>query len=86
MLDTFREACLQLKLNQEKSACIPLVVTYHPILPSFHATTKRHLLIFHALERLRTVSEHSPLIAFCRPRNFKDLLVRATDHYATQVT
>ena len=27
---------------QDKSARIPLVVTYHPISPSFHSFTKRH--------------------------------------------
>ena len=77
-LDTSREACLQLKSNQEKPARIPLVVTYHPILPSFHLTTKRHLSILHASERLRRAFEHPPLIAFRRPRNLRDLLVRAT--------
>ena len=77
-LETFREACLKLKLNQEKSACIPLVVTYHPILPSFHLTTKHHLSILHATERLQRAFVHPPLIAFCRQRNLRDLLVRST--------
>ena len=36
--DTSREAWLQLKLNQEKSAHTHLVVTYHHILRSFHLT------------------------------------------------
>ena len=54
------------------------MVTYHPILPSFHLTTKRHLPILHASERLRRAFEHPPLIAFRRPRNLRDLLVRAT--------
>ena len=34
-LDTPWKACLRLKSNQEKSAHIPLVVTYHPFLPFF---------------------------------------------------
>ena len=50
VLETPREACLQLKSNHEKSAHIPLVVTYHRILQSFHLTTKCHLLILHASE------------------------------------
>ena len=77
-LDKSREACLQLKSNQENTARIPLVVTHHPILPSFHLTTKRHLSILHASDPLRRAFEHPPLIAFRRPRNLRDLLVRAT--------
>ena len=57
-LDTSREACLQLKSNQEKSARIPLVVTYHPILLSFHLTIKCHPSLLHASERLRRVIQH----------------------------
>ena len=75
---TSREACLRLKSNQEKSACIPLVVTYHPILPPFHLTTKCLLSIFHASERLQRVFEHSPLIAFRCPRYLRDFLLCAT--------
>ena len=74
-LNIFREACLQLKQNREKSARIPLVVIYHPILPSFHTTAKQHLPILQASERLREAFRHPPFIAFCRPRNLKDLLV-----------
>ena len=40
VLDTPREACVQPKLNQEKSAHTPLVVTSRPRLPSFHLTTE----------------------------------------------
>ena len=49
-LDTPREACLQPKRNQDKSARTPLVVTYHPALPSFCSTTRCHLPILHASE------------------------------------
>ena len=77
-LDITREASLQSKPNQEKSVRIPLVVTYHPILPSFHSITKRHLSILHTSERLREALRHPPLIAFRRPRNLRDLLVCAT--------
>ena len=78
MLNISREACLQPKQNREKSARIPLVVTYHPILPSFHTTAKQHLPIVQASERLREAFRYPPLIAFRRPRNLKDFLVRAT--------
>ena len=77
-LDIMREASLQSKPNQEKPARIPLVVAYHPILPSFHLITKRHLSILHTSEQLREALRHPLLIAFRRPRNLKDLLVCAT--------
>ena len=77
-LNTSREACLQSKQNREKSARVPLVVTYHPILPSFHTTAKKHLPILQASVRLREAFRYPPLIAFRRPRNLKDFLVRAT--------
>ena len=67
-----------MRQNWEKSVHIPLVVTYHPILPSFYSTTKCHLPILHASERLRRAFQYPPLIAFCRPKNLRDLLVRAT--------
>ena len=77
-LNTPRKACLQSESNQEKSAHIPLVVTYHPFSPSFYLTTKRHLSILHASERLWRAFEHLPLIAFHCPRNLRDLLVHST--------
>ena len=54
------------------------MVTYHPILPSFHLTTKHHLSILYASKRLRRAFEHPQLIAFRRPRNLRDLLVHVT--------
>ena len=56
---------------------LPLEVTYHPILPSFQSITKRHLPTLQTSERLRDAFLHPPLIAFRRPRNLRDLLVRA---------
>ena len=76
--NTSRDACLLPRQNQDKSARIPLVVTYHPILPTFQSITKRHLTILHASERLKEAFPLPPLIAFRRPRNLRDLLVRAT--------
>ena len=61
-----------------KSARIALVVIYHPILPSFHTTAKQHLPTPHVSERLQEAFQYPPLIAFHRPRNLKDFLVRAT--------
>ena len=70
-----RETCLRIKKDQEKTSRTPLVVTYHPLLPSFASITRRHLHILHITERLRTAFPSPPLIAFRRPKNLKDLLV-----------
>ena len=74
-LDTPMEAYLQLKWNQDKPAWTPLVVMYHPTLLSFRSTTSHHLPILHASERLRRAFPFPPLIAFWRPRNFRDYLI-----------
>ena len=73
-----RENSLQLRPNQKMSAHIWLVVTYHPILPTFQSITKRHLSTLHTSERLREAFLLPPLIAFCRRNNLRDFLVRAT--------
>ena len=76
-LNISRETCLRLHNDREKSARTPLVVTFHPILPSFELTTSCHLDILHTSERLRRAFPLPPLIAFRRPKNLRDLLVRA---------
>ena len=75
---TCREACLRSRKNQKKTARTPLVVTYHPMLPSFQSTTRQHQTILQTSERLRKLFPSLPLIAFRRPKNLKDLLVRAS--------
>ena len=73
-----RENCLQLRPSQDKPALLPLVVTYHPILPSFQSITKRHLPTLQTSKRLQDAFLHPPLIDFRRRRNLRDLLVRAS--------
>ena len=73
-----RENCLQSRPNQDRSARIPLVVTYHPILPNLQSITRRHLSTLHTSELLREAFSLPPLIAFRRPKNLRDFLVRAT--------
>ena len=57
---------------------ITLAVMYHPHLPSFCLTIKQHLSILHVSERLQRAFLKPPLIAFCRLKNLKDLLVQAS--------
>ena len=72
------EGNLQLKQNQDKSAHIPQVVTYHPTMLSFSFTTRRHLPILHASKKLQSAFPLTPQIAFYRLRNLRDFLVRAS--------
>ena len=72
-----REECLQLQ-QREKSNRIPLVITYNPTLPPVGGITRKHHNILHASERLKKAIPSPPIIAFRRPKNLRDLLVRAT--------
>ena len=71
---------MQSQPNQDKSARILLVVTCHPVLPSFQSITHRHFPTLHASEQLhvRGTFLHPPLTAFRRQRKLKDLLVQAS--------
>ena len=73
-----RQNCLQPRSNQDKSARILLVVTYHPISQNIQSITRRHPSTLHTSERLREALPLLPLIAFHRPKNLMYLLVRAT--------
>ena len=55
----------------------PLVVTYHPSLSSLARITKKHLPVLHTSARLKQAIPNPPLVAFRRPKNLRDLLVRA---------
>ena len=76
-LDIPRETDSQPHNDQEKSACIPLVATYHPTLPSSRIATRQHLNIIHMSERLQKALPLPPLIAFHCLKNLRDFLVRA---------
>ena len=56
---------------------LPLVITYHPGLPKIANILKKHLPILHASGRLRDAVPNPPMVAFRRPKNLRDLLVRA---------
>ena len=55
----------------------PLVITYHPCLASLPSITRKHLRILHASQRLKQAIPNPPLVSFRRPRNLRNLLVRA---------
>ena len=55
----------------------PLVVTFHPSLSSLPSIARKHLGILHASQRLEKAIPNPPLVSFRRPRNLRNLLVRA---------
>ena len=56
---------------------VPLVTTYHTRLPRLSSIVNDNMTILHSYGRLRTAIPDPPLIAFRRPRNLGDILVRA---------
>ena len=56
---------------------VPLVTTYHPRLPRLSSIVNDNMTILHSSGRLRSAIPEPPLIAFRRPRNLGDILVRA---------
>lgn len=71
-----RNTLLQYK-EREKSSRVPLVTTFHPVLKSLNAILRRHLPVLYNNERMATVFKEPPMAAFRRPRNLKDMVVRA---------
>ena len=60
-----------------KTRRIPLVLTFHPGLPDVSAITRRFLPVLHQNPRMKLSCPEPPLIAFRRPKNLGNLLVRA---------
>lgn len=71
-----RKDCLQPK-PKRKTDRIPLVLTYNPSLPPIGHIMREHHHILHTSERMERATPQPPLIAFRRPKNLRDLLVRA---------
>ena len=57
---------------------VPLVVTYHPERPCLGKIFRNHLPTLYISEKVKKVVPNPPLVANGRPKNLKDLLVRAT--------
>ena len=56
---------------------IPLVVTYRPGLTKLSSIVRKHLPTLHISDKLRKPIPNPPLVAYRRPPNLRDLLVRA---------
>ena len=53
------------------------MATYYPRLPRLNKITRNYLPVLHVSQRLKEAIPDAPIIAFRRPRNLRDLLVRA---------
>jgi hypothetical protein len=56
---------------------VPLVTSYNPCLPPLGKITKENHHILHTSDRLASAIPDLPVLAFRRPRNLRDLIVRA---------
>jgi hypothetical protein len=63
--------------SQATNTRIPLVVTFHPKLPPLRNITNDNHHILHTSDRLQQAVPDTPILAYRRPRNLRDLLVRA---------
>ena len=72
-----RTEALSPHTHRQASRRIPLVVTCHPGLTNLSRVAKKHLPILCTFSRLRKAIPYPPIVAFRRPKNIKDLLVRA---------
>ena len=55
---------------------VSFVTTYCPLLKSVNATFCKHLRTLHQYPELKQIFKEPPLLAFRRPPNIRDLLVR----------
>ena len=72
-----REELLIPRVYKENEQVAPLVVTFHPDLPHLTRSLHDHQCIIDISPRFREALLKCPLVAYCRPPNLKDLLVRA---------
>ena len=70
-----RVDCLKTKKKALNNSRIPLVLTYHPHLSTIRSIVKRHHHLLQLSDKM--VIPDPPILAFRRPKNLRDLLVRA---------
>ena len=63
--------------TKEQKARIPMVVTYNPDLPPMRRIVSQRWNLLHEDERLKNLLKNRPIIAYRKPKNLKDLLVRS---------
>ena len=71
-----RSVLLRYKTKRQ-STRVPLVVTYHPDGPHFAQIIRKHWGIIESVDEINAIFKDPPIVAFRRPKNLKDHLVRA---------
>ena len=71
-----RSSCLE-KRKKKTTTRIPFVLTYHSELPSVRKIINDHWNILQTKSKLRKTYKERPLVAYRRPKNLRDLLVKA---------
>ena len=69
------------KKEKRKEGRIPLVVSYHPDLPLLGRIISMHWPTLQSKKRLKKVFKNRPIVSYKRPRNLRDMLVKATFNY-----
>ena len=83
--DVSRESALQPRARQRNNR-VPLVTTYDSRLPNLNKITRNYLPVLHVSERLKEAIPEAPMTAYRRPKNLRDLLVRAELKFITEDT
>ena len=73
-----RDQLLTPRSRKESEQVTPLVVTFHPNLPHLTRILHNHQCVIDISPRLKEALPKCPLVAYRRPPNLRDLLVRAT--------
>ena len=63
--------------EKRKNSRVPFVVTYHPDGPNFAQIIRKHWGIIESVDEVKQVLGDMPMVAFRRPKNIRDHLVRA---------
>ena len=56
---------------------IPFITTYNPALPNIHKVLRQKQPILYSTERLHEIFKETPVVAYRRSPNLRDLFVRA---------
>ena len=75
---TREEALKKVERKEEKAKRETLVITYHPALPSISKTIQKHHKVMVSQSKyLQRIFSRPSLVAYKRPKNLADLLIRA---------
>ena len=77
--DISRSEALQPRQSKKKNEDrVPLVMTYDPSHSSISSTIQKYLPILHSSRRCKDAIPKPPMVAFRRPINIKDMVVRSS--------